>query len=164
MTKPPIVGRVHAVQISGGGVPKTPVTRARVGPEGLEGDAQRDRRFHGGPERAVCLLGLDVIARLRNEGHPIAPGTTGENLTLAGLDWQAVRPGDRFLFEDGLELEVLSFARPCPTIRASFRDEDFQRLSAERHAGDARVYARVLRAGSVRRGERVSLRPRADEA
>ena len=78
------VGRVVSVNVSSGGVPKLPVDRARVSPEGVEGDRQRFLQYHGGPERAVSIYSLDLIEALRNEGHPIGIGTTGENLTLAG--------------------------------------------------------------------------------
>ncbi|HSE06328.1 MAG TPA: hypothetical protein VLK35_19425 [Methylomirabilota bacterium] len=44
------------IGMSPGGVPKLPVSSARVTALGLEGDAQRDREHHGGPDRALCLL------------------------------------------------------------------------------------------------------------
>ena len=70
-----------------GGVPKIPVGAARLGAEGVEGDKQNDLRHHGGPLRAVCIYSLEIIEALQGEGHPIGPGTTGENITISGLDW-----------------------------------------------------------------------------
>jgi MOSC domain-containing protein YiiM len=151
----PRAGRVVQVNVSDGGVPKRAVPSARVTRAGLAGDRQRDLRYHGGPERAVCLLALEVIERLRAEGHPIGPGTTGENLTLAGLDWAALGPGSRLRFEGGVELEVTSLAAPCPTIRDSFAGRGFQRLDGRRHPGEARLYCRVLVEGELRAGEGV---------
>ena len=87
-------GRVAQVSVSPGGVPKRAVDEAVVGPLGLAGDAVRYTKIHGGPERAVCLFSLDLIEALQAEGHPIAPGTTGENLTLAGVDWARLESGD----------------------------------------------------------------------
>src|SRR4051812_3938757 len=52
-------GRIVSVNISSGGVPKLPVTEARLGPTGLEGDSQRHRRIHGGPMRALCMYSLE---------------------------------------------------------------------------------------------------------
>ena len=92
------MSNAQLVQISvnpKGGVPKFAVPNAEITTEGVVGDKQRDRRFHGGPERAVCLYSLEVIQSLQAEGHPIAPGTTGENLTISGLDWNFVVPGVR---------------------------------------------------------------------
>ncbi len=143
---------MYRVNISDGGVPKLPVENASVNTEGLVGDRQRSKG-HGGPERAVLLLGLDLIEALQAEGHPIAPGTTGENLTLVGVDWNAVELGSRFVFEDGVELEALSYAQPCAHIRASFRDGDFKQLDARVHPARGRICTRVLRKGTIRVGE-----------
>ena len=78
-------GRIDSINTSRGGVPKEPVFEAMITQAGLDGDRQRDLRFHGGPDRAVVLFSLDVIRDLQREGHAIAPGTTGENLTISGL-------------------------------------------------------------------------------
>lgn len=45
--------------------------------------------------QALCLWSAEVIDELRAEGHQLAPGNAGENLTLSGLDWGARRPGTR---------------------------------------------------------------------
>jgi len=154
----PRAGRVVQVNVSDGGVPKRPVPSARVTRNGLSGDRQRDLRYHGGPARAVCLLALEVIERLRAEGHPIEPGSTGENLTLAGLDWGALGKGSRLRFEGGVQLEVTGLAAPCPIIRGSFAGGGFERLDGQRHPGEARLYCRVLEEGEVRAGEGVEAR------
>src|ERR1043166_6472015 len=44
-------GRIFQLNRSDGGVPKLAVREAWLTPTGLEGDRQRDLRFHGGPER-----------------------------------------------------------------------------------------------------------------
>ncbi|MDE3050208.1 MAG: MOSC domain-containing protein, partial [Nitrospirota bacterium] len=84
---------VHQINVSDGGVPKRPVREARVTERGLEGDRQRNLKVHGGPDRAVCLFSLELLERLQDEGHPIDAGSSGENLTLAGLEWELIRPG-----------------------------------------------------------------------
>lgn len=148
---------VHQLNVSQGGVPKRPVAESEVEESGLVLDRQKHTRFHGGPTRAVSLLGLDVIERLQAAGHPIAPGTTGENVTVAGVDWREVPLGTRFVFEGGVVLEALSFAKPCKTIRRSFTDGAIRLLDAERSPGNARIYARVLQAGRLQAGERLRL-------
>jgi MOSC domain-containing protein YiiM len=150
-------GRVVQINVSRGGVPKLPVPAARIAREGVEGDGQADRRHHGGPERAVSLWALEVIEALRGEGHPVEPGGAGENLTLSGLDWSAVRPGARLRLAGGVELEVTAFAAPCKTIEGCFAAGDFERISDKRHAGSSRVYCRVLHEGRVAPGEAVRL-------
>ena len=52
---------------SDGGVPKRPLPWAQVRAEGIEGDRQEDCRYHGGPDRAVCLYSLDLIEALQGE-------------------------------------------------------------------------------------------------
>ena len=148
---------VHQLSVSGGGVPKLPVPQAEVTAGGIVGDRQRNRRFHGGPRRAVCLFALEEIERLRAEGHPVAPGTTGENVTVAGLPWERVRPGARLSLGAEVVLEVTSYTAPCKNIGPSFRDGDFTRISQKLHPGESRVYARVLTPGVVRTGDPVVL-------
>ena len=153
------VGRVHSLNVSGGGVPKRPVPEAFVTANGLRGDVQRDLRYHGGPERAVSLFSLDVIERLRAEGHPVEPGSTGENVTVAGFDWSLAAPGARLEFEGGVVLEVASYCTPCGKIRASFAGGTIDRIHQGDHPGESRVYARVLAEGTVREGEAVRVVP-----
>ena len=89
-----MTGRIVRINVSAGGVPKRPVRTARVTLAGLEGDGHRNRKLHGGPDRALCLFSLEQIEALQAEGHPVEPGALGENLTVTGLDWPRVRPGD----------------------------------------------------------------------
>src|SRR5438045_4161578 len=88
----PVQGRLVSINISAGGVPKRSVREARVTVSGIEGDRQRFW-YHGGPDRAVVLFAIEAIVALQREGHPIDVGTTGENLTISGLDWGRVTPG-----------------------------------------------------------------------
>jgi MOSC domain-containing protein YiiM len=96
-----------------------------------------------------------VIDLLRTEGHPIAPGTTGENITISGVDWTRIRPGVHILLGNETLLEVTAYTAPCKNIAASFIDGDFTRIAQKRFPGRARLYARVLTPGRVGRGDRV---------
>lgn len=157
------VARVVRINVAAeGGVPKRPVGAALLTAHGVAGDRQLDLKHHGGPERAVCLFASERIAALAAEGHPIAPGTTGENLTIAGLDWQALQAGDRLALADGVLLEISGPAPPCRTIADSFLDGKFGRISDKMHPGWSRLYARVLVEGLVREGAPVRRLPRAD--
>lgn len=156
-----MLGRIQSINLSRGGVPKTSVFEALISEQGVDGDHQRDRRFHGGPDRAVVLLSLDVINALRREGHPIGIGTTGENLTVSGLEWPDIVPGTELAIGD-LRLQITEFASPCRNIRKSFLDEDFNRLSQERHPGWSRVCARVVGSSMVRIGDPIAFLPAAE--
>jgi MOSC domain-containing protein YiiM len=150
-------GLLSSINASDGGVPKTPRPWARVGLEGVEGDRQEDLRYHGGLDRAVCLYSLDLIEALQGEGHPISPGSIGENLTVAGIDWTHMRPDARVEIGDVL-LEITKATSPCTKIARSFRNDEFIRVSQKVHPGWSRFYARVLREGIVNTGDRVVLR------
>lgn len=150
-------GSVYQLNVSNGGVPKLPLLEAVIGELGIEGDAVAKPDIHGGPERAVCLFSLERIEALAAEGHPIAPGSTGENITLEGLDWAAVQPGARIRLGSEVELEVTRFTTPCSTIRASFKDRDSNRIHENLHPGWSRAYAKVLSAGTVRPGDSAEL-------
>ena len=151
------VGTVASINISGGGVPKGRVAAAKVAPLGLQGDDQDDKVHHGGPDRAVCLYSLERVRALQAEGHPIEPGSAGENLTVEGLHWESVMPGLRLKVGASVVLEITSFTSPCKTIRRSFVDGRFIRISQKVHPGWSRVYARVIDEGDVGIGDRVEV-------
>ncbi|RMF36983.1 MAG: MOSC domain-containing protein [Chloroflexi bacterium] len=152
-------GHIFQINISHGGVPKHPIREAEVTRLGIVGDHQNDTEHHGGPERALCLFSLERILALQAEGHPIFPGSTGENVTVVGLDWSQVTAGTRLRLGDEVLVEVTRHTTPCATIRDSFLGGDYSRLSQKRHPGWSRVYARVLQPGRIRIGDAVRLLP-----
>ena len=150
-------GRIFQLNVSNGGVPKLAVREAVLTTEGLEGDRQRNRRYHGGPERALCLFALELVLELQTEGHPIFPGSVGENLTVVGLDWGRLTPGARLALGAEAQVEISSYTAPCKIIAASFAGGHFKRISQKVHPGHSRLYARVLRHGRVAVGQKVML-------
>jgi MOSC domain-containing protein YiiM len=159
-----VEGSIHSVNVSDGGVPKLPVPVAFVGRGGVSGDRQRDLENHGGTERAVCIYSLARIFVLQAEGHPVAAGMMGENLTLEGIDSAEMQPGDRLEVGEEVELEVTSFANPCRNIAYCFSDNKFARVLERAHPGDSRLYARVIREGRVHPGDQARLRPGVKQA
>ena len=150
-------GRVVQISVSPGGVPKRRVPGARITAMGVEGDRQRDREHHGGPERAVCLYANERILALQSEGHAIEPGAIGENLTIDGLDWDHVTPGTRLAIGGEVVLEITKYTSPCWNIGPVFADQAYARVSQKRHPGWSRVYARVVTEGHVREGDAVRI-------
>jgi MOSC domain-containing protein YiiM len=150
-------GRILQLSVSPGGVPKRPVPAAWVSRLGLEGDAHRHPEHHGGPERALCVFPWEAIQALAAEGHAIAPGAIGENVTTEGLDWSLVVPGVHLLLDELVLVQVTRYTRPCTTIAPVFRARDFGRVSHKRHPGCSRVYARVLAEGRLRVGDAIRL-------
>ena len=150
-------GRIFQLNCSKGGVPKLAVRESLLTETGLGCDRQADRRYHGGPERALCLFSLERILELQAEGHPVFPGSTGENVTVAGLDWAAVVPGARLALGEEVLVEVTGFASPCKKIAGSFRGGEFKRVSQKIFPGYSRAYVRVLRTGRLAVGQPVTL-------
>jgi MOSC domain-containing protein YiiM/SAM-dependent methyltransferase len=148
-------GIVVSVNRNDGGVPKLPVDAARILTLGLEGDRHAQTAVHGGLRGAICLYAQEAIERVRADGHQAFPGAYGENLTLLGIDWASLAPGDRLAVGDGEAgplLELTADATPCQTQARWFVDARISRIAHRLHPEDARWYARVVREGEVAPG------------
>lgn len=147
--------RIFQINISPGGVPKLAVREAEIQEPGLVGDDHRFPDIHGGPERAVCLYSLERILELQAEGHPIFPGSVGENVTISGLDWNQLAPGVQLALGEEVRIEITKYTSPCDTISDCFANGEFPRISQKVHPGYSRVYARVLQGGQIMVGQPV---------
>lgn len=148
---------LYQINISDGGVPKRPVLEAVITKAGIEGDRQQNLKVHGGPDRAVCLYSQDLIDRLQDEGHSIEAGSSGENLTLAGLEWEKLKLGERLQVGPEVQIEIMSYTTPCDKNAQWFRDRNYKRVSQKMNPGWSRLYAKVLREGVVRPGDAVEI-------
>jgi len=149
--------RIFQLNCSPGGGPKLAVRDAVVTELGLVGDDHKFPDIHGGPERALCLFSLDRILELQGEGHSIFPGAVGENVTISGLDWDCMTPGQRLALGGEVLIEITRYTSPCNTIENSFAGGKYQRISQKVHPGYSRVYARVLQPGCLTVGQPVRL-------
>jgi MOSC domain-containing protein YiiM len=152
-----VVGAVAQVSLSDGGIPKLAVDRIDVDFGGVVGDRQAARRHHGRPWQALCLWSSQVIAQLVDEGHPITPGSAGENITIAGLPWADVRPGNRMRIGTVL-CEISSFAVPCSKNAQWFSDRDVSRIHHD-NGNLSRLYATVLEPGWIAVSDQAILEP-----
>lgn len=134
----------------------------RVDDFGLIGDVQVDRQHHGGHEKALYLYSqADAdfwAAALHRELHP---GWFGENLRVDGLDVNAARVGERWRLGEGdgaVEIEFTMPRTPCQTFARWVGGDDAQgwvkRFADSRRLG---AYARVVRRGSVRAGDPITV-------
>ena len=139
-----------------GGVPKGMVESLQVTTNGCIGDRQNDLKHHGGPSRAVCLMSTDVMEILQAEGHPIAGGTTGENLVIRGIDWDELDVGT-ILVTQHVKLRITGDAPPCKTIKASFINGNFMALSHKKTPQQTRWYAEVIQEGMMHLGESINI-------
>ncbi|HZE72593.1 MAG TPA: MOSC domain-containing protein [Pyrinomonadaceae bacterium] len=150
-------GRIFQLNASPGGVPKLALREAEVTELGLVGDDHLFPDIHGGPDRALCLFSLEHILKFQSEGHPIFPGSAGENITVSGLDWQQLAPGARLALGDQVLIEITRFTSPCNSMEPSFLDRNYGRLSQKANPGYSRVYARVLQQGKIIVGQKVRI-------
>ena len=152
----PMTGRIESLQASGGGAPKLAIPSAEIGPSGVSGDVQGNRRNHGRPWQALCLYSSDLIEALRAEGHPIVAGGTGENLTISGVDWSRMRGGLTITIGD-VVLRTSGPAAPCHKIGDCFTERHWDRIDHVARPGWARWYASVLSGGTVAPGDIVTI-------
>ncbi|MBA2565353.1 MAG: MOSC domain-containing protein [Gemmatimonadetes bacterium] len=130
-----------------------------VGPLGLEGDSQSDRRHHGGPEMAILAYSADHYPAWRQElGLPeMGPGGFGENLTIAGVDETSVCIGDTYAV-GGARLQVSQPRAPCYNISRRWGRQDLMLRVVQ--TGRTGWYLRVLAAGPVAAGDLLRLEER----
>jgi MOSC domain-containing protein YiiM len=128
----------------------------QVGPQGIDGDTQVDRRFHGGVDRAVYAYAQQDadhwVDALRRDIHP---GTFGENLRIAGLDVSGARVGERWRTSRGVVLEVTAPRMPCRTLQGFLDVPDM--IGRFVSAGRPGAYLRVIAPGSIAAGDRVAV-------
>ena len=144
---------LHQINTSQGGVPKLPVEKAWVSFEGIHEDRQRNQSVHGGKDRALCLFSWELIEALRKEGHTLEAGSTGENLTISGLDWVHLQLGDQLRIGSEVHIKVVSYAEPCRLNGQWFAKGNFKRISQKAHPGWSRLYASVISEGVIQRGD-----------
>lgn len=127
--------------------------------EGLEGDAQGDRRHHGGPEKALHHYAFDHYAAWRAEAPQLAallaaPPAFGENISTLGMTEATVCVGDVYALGP-LRLQVSQGRQPCWRLNARSGLPDLaRRVQASGRTG---WYYRVLRPGRLEPGERLTL-------
>ena len=154
------VGRPRLVEHRGRArstaIGKEPVA-GRVAARGvnLDGDAQADRRVHGGADKAVYAYAAEDYAWWERQlGRPLAPGTFGENLTVEGIDLGAAVVGERWRVGSA-ELEVCQPRTPCWKLGVRMGDDAFpDRFEA---AGRLGAYLRITGEGELGAGDRIDL-------
>ncbi|MFD4837915.1 MOSC domain-containing protein [Achromobacter sp. NPDC058515] len=159
-----LTGTVRPLGDSGrdSGIDKHPVAeRLWLGPEGLSGDEQADRRFHGGPEKALHHYARDHYpAWLDALGErPVlrGPGAFGENISTSGVTESDVCVGD--IYRVGTAVVQVSQARqPCWKLDHRFGHRGMAaRVQASGMTG---WYYRVLQTGWLATGDALSLQDR----
>jgi MOSC domain-containing protein YiiM len=148
------------------GVPSAIVKTARQGPVavsvlGLHGDEQADLSVHGGLEKAVYAYAGSRYPSWAEEFPDLAAnfrgGAMGENLTVSGMDESAICVGDVHEVGSAL-LQVCQPRQPC--FKFALRHANNRLPKAMVRSGFAGWYYRVVRTGSLKAGDAVSLHDR----
>jgi MOSC domain-containing protein YiiM len=147
------------------GIFKEPIEAADVTEAGIIGDHQADRRFHGGPEKALhqyALQSYKIIVAEYPQLHDIAvPGSIGENISGTHLTEATVCIGDIYQIGDVL-LQVSQPRSPCWKINHKFGIEKLSLFIERRRITG--WYYRVLEPGKLHIGDRIELVERPNEA
>ena len=141
---------VVSVNISPGGIPKRPVAVGRVEVPGLLGDGHNHAK-HNSPLVAISLIDLEDLDDLRDEGYEVYPGATGENVTMRGMDCDALQVGDRLIFSGGVQIEITKMRKPCYVL------DSIHPSLKEVIKGRCGCLAKVIRTGEISAGESVEL-------
>jgi MOSC domain-containing protein YiiM len=123
-----------------------------VGELGLQGDTQCDRRFHGGPDKALYAYAVEDAEWWASElGREVAPGLFGENLTVADIDCTHAVFGERWRLGSVVVVEVRMPRTPCDNLSLRLGIPGFhRRFSASRRVG---AYLKVLSPGRIAAGD-----------
>lgn len=146
-----MAGVLAQLNVSPGGMPKRPVLFARVTAGGVEGDKQRNLKYHGGPDRAVCVFSEELYEELRAAGVDVSPGSVGENFTTRGIDLRNLARGDRLRVGGECVVELTDVRVPCRQLRM------WHPRLPELILGRSGWVARVVAAGVVKAGDTVEV-------
>jgi MOSC domain-containing protein YiiM len=145
-----MTGTLVQLNVSNGGMPKLSVPTVRVTRDGLAGDWQKVRKYHGGPDRAVCLFSEELYAWLREQGvKGVVNGSIGENFTTRGIDLMSLNAGDRLRAGDQVVIELTDVREPCRQLK--MWDARFPKLIL----GRSGWLARVVVEGEVKAGDEI---------
>lgn len=150
-------GRILQLSISPGGMPKHAILQAEITVQGLLGDIQRNRKYHGGPDQALLLITQESLEEIKGLGFAVYPGALGENLTVSGLDRRQLRAGQRLRAGQAI-IEITKLRQPCrhldvygPGIQAAVFDK--QADPGTGPWGLAGFYCRVSQPGPIYPGD-----------
>lgn len=150
-------GRILQLNISPGGMPKHAILQAEITVQGLLGDIQRNRKYHGGPDQALLLITQESLEEIKGKGFAVYPGALGENLTVSGLDRRQLRAGQRLRAGQAI-IEITKLRQPCrhldvygPGIQPAVYDK--QAAPGTGPWGLAGFYCRVSQPGPIFPGD-----------
>lgn len=134
----------------------------KLGSLGFEGDEQIDKRYHGGPTRALCAYSREYYPQwIELTGNAMPYGSFGENISTEGATDDAVCIGDEY--ELGTARVMITCPRgPCGTLSAHWGDRNLGK--AVREARKSGYYLSTAATGTVSPGDELHLLERPNPA
>ena len=143
------------------GMFKQNVEQVSVNELGIIGDVQADKRFHGGPEKALHQYALSsyekIIKRYPLLHRQAKPGAIGENLSATDMNEHNVCIGDIHNLGTAI-LQVSAPRIPCWKIDAKFSQPALHKFISQHKLNG--WYYRVLHGGDIKLGNRFQLQQR----
>ncbi len=155
------VGQARSVSHNGAevttGIFKTPVSAPVMALlQGLKGDVQVDRRYHGGTFKAVYAYPQEHFEWWQEQLglSAMEPGFFGENLSIRGLLESQVHIGDILQVGDA-HLKVTQPRTPCSKL--AMRSGKPQIIKTMLDSGRSGFYLQVVKEGLLRSGDTIAL-------
>jgi MOSC domain-containing protein YiiM len=137
------------------GICKQTTEEAFLTKEGFRGDGVADLRYHGGPDRAVCVYPYEHYSLWETEFNNTFPSSTfGENLTVTNMLEKDVYIGDIFRIGEAV-IQITQGRIPCSTITKRTNNPSLLKRMVQ--TGFTGYLCRVLEEGSVRRDSKITL-------
>ena len=137
------------------GICKQTIEEALLTKDGFLGDGVADLRYHGGPDRAVCVYPFEHYLLWEKEfANPLPSSTFGENLTVTNMLEKNVYIGDIFRLGEAV-IQITQGRIPCSTI--SKRTNNPFLLKRMVQTGFTGYLCRVLEEGIVRNDSQITL-------
>ncbi|WP_329570908.1 MOSC domain-containing protein [Kitasatospora sp. NBC_01266] len=110
--------------------------------------------------RQVHLIHQELFAELARQGHLVAPGDLGENITTSGVDLLGLPVGALLRIGDRVVVEVTGLRNPCSQIE-HFQDGLLKLVAHRDESGalvrKAGIMGIVLTGGGIRPGDPVDV-------
>lgn len=142
-------------QVIDTGICKQTTEEAFLTKEGFIGDGVADLRYHGGPDRAVCVYPYEHYSLWETEFNQSFPSSTfGENVTVTNMLEKDVYIGDIFRIGEAV-IQITQGRIPCSTITKRTNHPSLLKRMVQ--TGFTGYLCRVLEEGIVRKDSNITL-------
>ncbi|MHA2097117.1 MAG: MOSC domain-containing protein [Candidatus Kariarchaeaceae archaeon] len=141
------------------GLPKFEISEAKVSVSGVADDYNdyRTKSKQNTQDRAILIMTVDALKQLETEGWPIKPGDIGENFTIDGIPYGSIEIGHKYAV-GGVTIQITEICNPCARLsNLSYVGEEKVNEFIKTMKNRRGWYAKVLKEGSVSKGEKITL-------